>query len=219
MAYTRSRGTQTRLTIRRGTPYRKRARMTTVRRIPRSVRGFPKIVNFKRGFYSQQWVFSTAAIGGYYQTLSLQLGQIPNNTEFTNLFKQYRIKAFKWTFVPRFDSASTADAAAGAPLGYLYINRNRENTAITGTYSAATLNNVMEKPYKVLQTNKPRSIYMKCNTIADSEIQYNKWLTTVVTGIGHFGLDVYWWFPGAVPTVNVVMDIHCCVYLQCKGVK
>lgn len=197
----------------------KRQRTLTSRRIPRSVRGLPNVMNFTRAFYSQQWVFSTAAIGGYYQTLSLQLGQIPNNTEFTNLFKQYKINAFKWTFVPRSTDASVADAAAGAPMGYIYVNKNREATSISGAYSAATLNNVLEKPYKVLNMTRPRSIYMKCNTIVDSEITYNKWLTTVTTGTGHFGYDVYWWFLGAVPTVNVVMDIYCKAYLSMKGVK
>lgn len=178
----------------------------------------PKVMNFKRSFYSSNWTFSTASTAGFYATITTQLGFVPNSTEWTNLFKQYRIKAMKWTFVPRFDNVPAADST-NAPLGTLYVAQNREAAAVSGTYSATTLNSLLEKPHKRLIMNGNRSYYMKTNTIVDNEITYNKWLTTAATTVTYFGFDVYWAFPVSTPITSQSIDLFCTVYLQCKGIK
>lgn len=80
-----------------------------IRRRPRG--GIKQPVQFfKRVLYSPNFITVTAGTDGLVQT-PFRLDFVPNRTEFTALYDQYRIKAIKVTLMPRGNSSDLGTAA------------------------------------------------------------------------------------------------------------
>lgn len=115
------------------------------------------------------------------------LNQLPNYTEYTALFDQYRIAAIKITFIPRSNSSEIGSTML--PILY-YVSDATDATLPTST---AELYEYPRLKYK--QLSKPYSLYFKPK-FADAAYQgafsgyaVNKgWLSTASPAVQHFGL-------------------------------
>lgn len=89
-----------------------------VRRRPRG--GIKQPVQFfKRVLYSPNFITVTAGTDGLVQT-PFRLDFVPNRTEFTALYDQYRIKAIKVTLMPRGNSSDLGVSAGSAQMSRIF---------------------------------------------------------------------------------------------------
>lgn len=62
---------------------------------------------FKRSVWLPNWI-TTTAVTDSFAALKFNLSQVPQFTEFTQLYDQYCIKGVKFELIPQFDSANVA---------------------------------------------------------------------------------------------------------------
>lgn len=146
---------------RRPKKIRRVARKSTLTRMVRD-----NVVFFKRRFRIGQYDCSSNWNGVNY---SFTLGSLPNYTEITNLFEQYKINAVKLTFIPNYfdnDAAQTefnisqnaVIAAIGGPRVYTLIDK--DGSPQSGSESTMLENSaarIIRKPFQGFQIyiNKP----------------------------------------------------------------
>lgn len=98
------------------------------------------------------------------------MADLPNGTEYTNLFDQYKLNAIKVTFRPRYDNFSGNDTVDTVLPGItnqqgtmLHIIKDpRDTTGPSGTYTSANFNTFCEKGgVRSYQGIKPVTVYFK----------------------------------------------------------
>lgn len=119
-------------------------------------------------FWQYNTVSLTRSIANF-NGVSSSLGGLTNLAEYTPLFDQYKLGAYKVTFRPRImnissdqttPSANIANPATYPPQFVTLIDgKNTLNPG--GTYSPATLNTLLEAGGKIRRGDKPFSIYVK----------------------------------------------------------
>lgn len=191
---------------RRKTMRRTRRKIMTVPRVTRSLK--PAVLYIKRKQWSTTWIPSTVATSDFWKSFAMQLSFLPNSTELTNLFDQYKICAIKWTFFPRFTSFSGNDNTDTTPPGVTNLGQtmmhicydNRSTVTPAGTYSSANLNTFMEQGRikTILNPNRPVSVYMKpviqgeyIGGTATNMFTKSKWLPTSSPSINHIGPNIF----------------------------
>lgn len=151
-----------------------RPRRTTrrVRRkltVARPIRQTPQL-SFTRTFWYQNWTPSTVATSNFYRQWSFQLAFMPQYTEFSNIFDQYRINAIKCVFRPRYDGFSGNDTTdttlpgvtnqAGTKLHV--IVDPKANITPVGAYNNGTLNTMLENGrVKTYSGNRDVTVFFK----------------------------------------------------------
>lgn len=208
--------------------YRKRK----VMRLTRSV--VPASMNYKRSFWLQTWVPSTVSTSDFWKFFAITLSSIPNVTELTGLFDQYKINAYKLTFYPKYSEFAGNDQTTSTTnIGQTFMSicyDNRRTVSSTGTYSSSTFNSFCEqgkvKLYKKL--NRPMSIYIKptiegkfINGTSANMWTGPQWLPTSSSTISHWGPQVFVHDNNfsAAALGRQSFDIFCTVYLQVKNAK
>lgn len=69
------------------------------------------IYNFKRTYFTTLTYTYNGTLTESHGSFIFKLSDLQNNSEFTSLFDQYRIKAIKAQFIPRFNSQGAADTS------------------------------------------------------------------------------------------------------------
>lgn len=141
--------------------------------------------HFKRTFNGAQFNASNAgpAFAGY----SFGLVSLPNYTEFTNLFDQYRINKVVIKFVP---SANADEIGASKIIPSLHtVIDNNDNTAPTA----------MTELYEYQSYKRTQGIYThtrvftpSCNVDLSigSSPKWKQWINSQFANVEHFGLKV-----------------------------
>lgn len=177
------------------------------RRVPRPI-GKTATMYIKRKLWSATWLPATAATSDFWKQFTLNLTQIPNYTEFTNMFDQYRIAAIKWTFYPRFTDFSGNDNTDTTPPGVTNIGQNimhicydiYSTVSPSGTYTSTNLNSFMEQGRikTVTNGNRPIQVYVKpviqgnyIGGTATNMFTKSKWLPTSSPSIPHYGPNIF----------------------------
>lgn len=153
--------------------------------------------------------------------LSFKLNQIPNHTDFTSLFDQYRITGVKLTFYPVQDSSQVGSVFEGFMPQLIYVVDRDDNTTLAGNGS----NTLMEyQSCQIRQLNRPVSVYIRNPSVA-AEIyrsttltaysQQSRWLDCNYSDIPHYGLKFYFYSGSPVYQVRV----YATFYISCKGVQ
>lgn len=187
-------------------------------RLPRSLPyRRQKIHNFKRHFVTT-WTLASAAVTT--NQWAFMLGSLPNYTDFTNLFDQYRMKAVSMSIIPRFsevDQTTRTDTQL-----YSVIDRN-DSTAL------ASVNEALEyESCKHTKISKTHRRYFKLNTLSDVgssagggtgfiATKFSPWINSANTNIWHYGCKTIADATGI--GANCVMDVYFTVYIQCRNVK
>lgn len=142
-----------------------------------------RIVNATRRHWTGTWSFSTASTAGYCPQYTFQLSNVPQYTDFL-LFKQFRIKAVSVTFVPKYNVSDLSNTK-GIPT--IFIRTERPGSYTPGVYNQNNLNVFLNSKTTTLVMDKPRSFYMKVNTISGSgDIEFNRW-----RGVAQDNTEVY----------------------------
>lgn len=202
-------------------PTLRRRRRYTRRRIMRRplTKRALKVHHFKRTFALDY--ITSAAGADVLGAFNFYLAQLPNYTEFTNLYDQYRINKILIKFVPNVNSA---DVAASATIAQF-------NTVLDFNDSTplASLNNCFEygnwRMTRGTQVHTriftPSSLDAVANTGGTTPSFVNptwkQWIATSSANIPHFGLKYC-----AEPTASAG-DIdwrpYVTMYFSCKSVK
>lgn len=151
---------------------------------------------------------TTTATGG---NISFSLSQVPNYTEWTNLFDSYKIKAVSIKIIPELLTGTLNSGAINAGSLWTAIDRN-------DLTNPASLNELLQ--YDTLRRKRITGIttrYLKVNNFSseDNVQEWNKWQSTANANITYYGLK-YWQEAlgaGTLPTKLIVK-----YYLQFKNV-
>lgn len=132
-----------------------------------------------------------------YGALSFKLSDLPNYTEFTALYDEYRFKAAKVHFVPTLpvnmpvEASGTTSGTATVPALYTWID-NDDNTAPTAITQGQQFSSF--KAHGLLNQMRVRSVVPECSTALYSgtftsygQVK-NQWIDNNSPSVIHFGL-------------------------------
>lgn len=224
MAYRRKRGATARRPIRR---------RRVMKRMARPMRSLIPQINMKRTFYYDTWSPNSASTNGFWRQLSIRFDQIPNNTELSAVFGQYKLNAVKFAMIPSFSefdgSQEQQTSPVITPMAHVWVCYDKYTTTTpSGVYSVTTLNNFMEQGQikTVKDSNKLINIYQKSPTYAGwdasagtyTKLKAASWQRTDGgTGVTHNAAQVFINTSDAnLPATNVY-QIICTVYLSLKN--
>lgn len=146
---------------------RKRTRRMAARpRVSASLRYAMPTLSLKRTFWYEYWSFGTATVDNFWRYYQPPMAILPNLSEYSALFDQYKINGIKITLRPRwtgFDGADTTSTASNKPLQSVhYIVDPLSQITRAGTYGASTFNTFCENGnVKSVVGVKPINIYWK----------------------------------------------------------
>lgn len=142
---------------------------------------------------SENWLTAT-------QVFSLSM--LPNYTDFTNAFKEYKINCVVMTLVPIFDTsyqtATGQPPTYRPPYGASILCKRKMNligTQIPTDFNNASWNEIAGTRTTTLYNGRPKSfkVYPKLlNRIDDSKssLRHSSWLSSSQPAIAHYGLDM-----------------------------
>lgn len=211
--------------VSRRRPMRRPRRMLR-RRIYRNRRLYRKrsiVHNFKRCIVSSINLQKSANTAGF-QTVHFQ--DIPNYTEFTALFDQYRINGLKFEFMPRFNSIDQT-AAYGQEF-YTVIDRNDES--VPGTlnvmldYQSLRKTPITRKHVRYFKPGVLFGLLEEPETtpspLSPSSTKLSPWIninTSTGLNVDHLGLKYF--SPATGAASNTTIDVIITAYFQCRTVK
>lgn len=153
-------------------------------------------------------------------TLNFALSDLPNSTDFTNLFDFYRICGVKLNFIFQANSNDTgATGALSLPVLHYIMD-------LDDSIGFANENQALEKEgIKTRRIDKPFTYYMKprvSNEIYNNGIttayalgNKKQWIDCNSSGVAHFGLKA--WISSGANTGQ--LKIYATYYLQFKGAQ
>lgn len=211
----------------------KRRRMMITRR-PRGLR--TPTFTVKRVFFLQAWGPNTTSTTDFWRYHYVNLTQIPNYQEYTNMFDQYRLSAMKFTFTPNYtgyDGSNTTDTTLPGITNQAvpYITRcydNRSTITQSGAYATATYNTFLEqgKVTRPKQLVRPISMYNKCTIMggfvggtAVNMWTRAKWLPTTAPAIDHYIGQSFITDSNFTGIFGCTMNVTVTAYLQFRNQK
>lgn len=185
----------------------------------------PKTFYFKRTFTAEQDVYDYTGVThfvGNGVSGNYRLAQLPNYTEFTNLFDQYKIAGVQQKFVYSANSQDPSSTSALPMLGF--IHDYDDGTALS------SLNDYLQYPnHKVYRMDKPviKTFFRPKSALAvysgafTSYARNNNWIDVGSPSVEHYGLK--WYIDPMIPGIgsNVIgkLRIYITVYLKMKNVR
>lgn len=161
------------------------------------------------------------------------LGDLPNVTEFQNLFDQYMVTGiiFQIKMIQNPDaswkqneSAGTANAANFFPTIW-YVNDYDDNA----TLSLAQIKEHQGVRHRVLKPNteivtmvRPTTLTQLFRTTLTTGYNTNKrnqWVDMGQTDVPHYGIKMVIDFEGLSPSVAYTFKVNCKYMIKCKGVR
>lgn len=210
-------------------PYRRNYRRRTLRKrrpmrrtrriIRRPMTKSLRVHHFKRTF--QLSTIATSNTGPTFAGYSFTLSQLPNASEFTNLFDLYRINKILVRFVPNHNSSDVAGTGSAQISNFHSVLDYNDATAPT------SLDQMYE--YQNWKFTRGTSIHQRLwrpttfdmvavsGGSSSANPQWRQWLSTSVTNIPHFGLKVG--IEQSVLNTDTTWVPYVSVYLSCKSVK
>lgn len=178
----------------------------------------PNTYSFKRQiFYENLIVVNSGAASGY--AFQQAFSQLPNYTDFTNLYDQYLIKKIVVKMIPKISQhnlTSTTTGNADLPQVHSVVDYD-DNTTPTSVQQLCEY-----QSYKMTRGNQihTRVFVPKIELNADSSVSAPKayqWLDCDAPTLNHRGIK--WWFsaPSSANT-SVYYDMLVKVYFSCRNV-
>lgn len=179
-----------------------------------------------------------ASDNGIFKQWNFSLAQLPNITEFTSLFKRYKITAVKLD-LSFTNTGSVITSVGTAPSNgqlqvYTTPNRNgRSRNAANPLTEAVLLQTQAKKKRLALNGGRPLKYFMKLKqlgmiytspTDTDYGTQWPQYVSTSETNAAHYGLEMYINRVDGKPlsteiTGNQSVRITTTYYLSFKGVE
>lgn len=220
VAYSRSK--------RRAAPLRRRrvVKRRRTMKVPKSMVS-QNIMMCKRKYYFG--VIDIPLTSWFSQAFDFRLSYLPNYTEFTNLFDQYKINAVKIDFVPSttgndqeglYNQTGAGGAWFFSPIVYTLIDKD-------GNPQVSTQNATMEnsKARLIKKPFEPFSIYVRkpqllmSAGLTTSAIQTRGWIDTTAAGAYHHGAAIAGQILNG--TTAAVMRYYCTItyYMAFRNAK
>lgn len=172
-----------------------------------------QVHNFKRSFYSSTGVIVPAGTGFSFNAYNFTLSVLPNITDFTSLYDQYKINGVKFSLIPRHTEVGITAAVGSQVMSVLDFDDDSVPTSINDLLQYGnmkqTRGNVNHSRYF-----KP-SIRTSVDVIGGTGYQISKprWLDLANLTIKHYGLKYAIEQAGVAISYDVKIDI----YFQCKN--
>lgn len=188
-------------------------------------------VSIKRTFFSGTWALNSVATSDFWKYFEPTIANGFNGfTEFASVFDRYKVNAIKLTFRPRFDTVN-APITGNTPLTvrkpYMAYIVDPE-TAISpgGVYAQANLNVFLENGGKIVDADKPVSIYWKpkisLNTSIGSGVYFVKapYLRTNEISTPMRGVHIFAYQQGFGTTfTDIEWDVFVTMYVTFKDLR
>lgn len=180
---------------------------------------------FRRTTLVQTVVFDPASRPSYYNVLNPTLANLPDVTQFTEMFDTYKITNCKITLIPKYGDSGYN--ATGVPQMILAIGKDTLGSELpSGPYNATTWNTFAERceNVKFYTFNKPISYSFKPNirnaaTVGSTLIKC-PWISTTTSTQPMLGSEVFVYDTGFQATLSSVQfsyDVYYTLTFQCKG--
>lgn len=204
-----------RRTLRRKRPFIRRRR---IMRRPRLTKRALLTHHFKRTF--TLGTVSASAAGPVFGATTFNLAQLPNSTEFTNLFDMYRINKVVIKFVPNHNSSDLATANQNIPNFHSILD-------YTDATAPASLSSMYE--YANWKMSRGTSIHKRVFTPASLDFvnataganagnpTWKQWISTTAPTIEHYAIKYA--LEQAVINAAVEFVPYVTMYFSCKSVK
>lgn len=176
------------------------------------------IHSFKR-LATPATVSGNVAYAPYQSNSNISLSGVPNSTDFTNLFDQYRITYVVIKFWLRIDPS--AQSAAGASYPKLYWCRDRNSTVLL---SQSEMRERGDTKVVVMNPNRPVVMKIKPNLLTQQLYTavgtssytpvYNAWIDRASPSAFYYGTL---WNIDDLTNTNYRVDIESTYYIQCKN--
>lgn len=194
-------------------------RKAAVRR-PRRRNIASKVHSFKRSVYVPNWI-NTLTIGDTAFNFNPQLTDVPDHTEFTKLFDQYRISGASFKLVPRWNVTQSLPTGTipGLPPSQVMTCFDFDGNGPTTLQAILQYQNLkMTRGTSVHQRYlKPATLAMAYETTVSTAYvpKWNQFIDTANDAVPHYGLY------GIIPNIGVTYsyDLYATYYIQCKNVR
>lgn len=203
-------------TLKTGRVYKYRGK-STIYKPPAGVHAFVRTVQFASSNFD--------ATGNKFQAFTFALSDLPNYSEFTNLYDQFQIVAVKFEIIPKFNAVdlnpmstwsqgvlpnihsvldyndSTAPTSLTEMMQYKNYRRSRGNQIHKRYFKPATLSQNYESAVSTSYTSK-----------------WKDWISTDDPTTPYYCIKVCWDACGVVE-YQPTYDIYAKYYFQCKSTK
>lgn len=183
-------------------------------------------------FFKRSYMSSYSTSGGYLgRAETFRLDMLPNYTEFSNLFDQYRINMVVCKLIHRGNSLSMIESnnnnLAGLPIVYDVIDLDDATAAGSKTdilqYSKHHMNTLTANRRIITRRIYPRTLNTIYRTGVTSAYALNnrkQWLDMAQLDIPHYGWKYWIEVPQSTGTiVNANFDFMVTVYFQCRQAR
>lgn len=187
--------------------------------VPRRVGGFgkPNVYHFKRKVFLQDYlIISTSQALG---SIQFALVDLPNSTDFTNLYDQYRFNKVVFKLIPKISESSiNPGAITNANLQQIHsVIDHDDNTAPTGINQL-----VQYQTHKMTRGHQvhTRVLIPKCQATvsgASAAPKAKQWLDCDQNSLAHRGLKFIVPAP-ATPGTTLYYDLELTYYMSFKAV-
>lgn len=216
-----------RRTIRRRRRLLRRPRRYVRRsRLPRSLTmRRMKIHSFKRTCHFTDITVANTAVKGHW---FFKLSDLPDYTEFTNLFDFFRIKGIKLTIQPTY-TGSPVDATESS-IGFGSIHTAIERNDLS-SFTGTELTLMQYDTYKRSRADRGHRRYFRPSTVngeyasdgsaAGLSIEWNKWISNSTGGSGGVSTayqGINYLFDANNVNKTVEYKVYATYYIQCKSV-
>lgn len=191
--------------------------------IPRT----PKMT-FKRTMFIYNWTMATTTTNDFWRYFEPNLSDLPDLSQYQDIFDEYKINAFKYTFRPRYDTTTSGNSSS-IPQAYAHIIKDPGSTVSpSGLYGSATLNSFLANGnVKSYTLNRPFSVYMKPRVYQEMsasttglQLAKPRFFRIGDTLIRHRGFHIMLQ-QNNFGTVNtqVQLDVYLTLYLTMRGAR
>ncbi len=221
-----------------------RRRRPTMRKrtakVPRVLR--PKTMRFKRDLEETLLLSNTTPPEGWnldgnfrvYRSLAWALGSVGENSDFTNLFRQWRIKGARVRFFFSNSASTTTGGAQNLANSQLLVRMAPNQRGDVETLNSAYWQSIQAKKYKLaLNGGRPLDIYMPvkqrnevyASTVGtDYTMQRPKFVSTGSPTVAHYGLNIaIERVDGQAFTTGITNSQYCktitTLYFEMRGVE
>lgn len=164
------------------------------------------------------------------KTFTFNLAELSNFSEFTGLFRQYKLNSAALKFYPTYSEVVSSTAATVSNNIIITVWKNLTGTPLTAAFTKAELNEIQAKKQWMFPLNRPTSMYMplaQLNQVFGSTINTDytvikpRYISTSETTTPHYGFNVHIQkVDGSTFGSNSVrLKIMEKIYLSCKQVR
>lgn len=175
---------------------------------------------FKRALYRQDAFLVSSSVDTV-GALTFQLSDLPNYTEFTNLYDQYSVRGIKLSLIPRFSQVSNVSATLGnneSPQIFSAIDFDDSSPPNSANDLVQYQNCKITRGHKVhARYWKPSSLnaMYRSATSTGYNVRKGQWIDTSQADVPHYGFK---FVMTKTQNITLVYDLHVEFYLAMKSV-